>query len=80
MDGVVEARTGRVQSVDRAAGLLRAVAAAAPSGAHVAGLAEQCGLNRATAWRLLATLEDNGLVERDPGTGRYVLGLSLIHI
>ena len=66
-------RTGRVQSVDRAAALLRAVADTAPAGVPVADLAVATGLNRATAWRLLATLEDNGLVERDP-TGRYVLG------
>ena len=27
-----------------------------------------CGINRSTAWRLLATLEAHGLVERDPVT------------
>ena len=73
----IEQRSGRVQSVDRAAALLRAVARAAPSGAPVAELAQECGLNRATAWRLLATLEDNGLVERDPAGSRYVLGLGV---
>ncbi|HET7901887.1 MAG TPA: IclR family transcriptional regulator [Candidatus Nanopelagicales bacterium] len=73
-------RSGRVQSVDRAAALLRAVARSAPAGAPVAELALQCGLNRATAWRLLATLEDNGLVEREPGTGRYVLGLGIARL
>jgi len=66
-------RAGRVQSVDRAAALLRAVADAAPEGAPVAVLATATGLNRATAWRLLATLEDNGLLERDSAS-RYVLG------
>ena len=66
-------RAGRVQSVDRAAALLRAVADAAPDGAPVAVLAAATGLNRATAWRLLATLEDNGLLERDSAS-RYVLG------
>ncbi len=73
----VEPRTGRVQSIDRAAALLRAVAAAAPAGAPVAALAAATGINRATAWRLLATLEDNALVEREPGSGRYVLGLGV---
>ena len=67
-------RTGRVQSVDRAAALLRAVAAAAPQGTTVAALATEVGLNRATAWRLLATLEVNGLVERDAVTGAYLIG------
>jgi DNA-binding IclR family transcriptional regulator len=66
-------RTGRVQSIDRAAALLRAVAQAGPDGAPVAVLATATGLNRATAWRLLATLEDNGLLERDSAS-RYVLG------
>lgn len=75
-----EGRAGRVQSVDRAAALLRAVAHAAPLGAPVADLAAACGLNRATAWRLLATLEDNDLVERDPATGRYVLGLGVTRL
>ncbi len=75
-----EPRTGRVQSVDRAADLLRAVAAAAPHGGTVADLAQACGLNRATAWRLLATLEHHDLVEREPGTGRYVLGLGIARL
>jgi len=52
----------------------------APLGAHVAALATSCGLNRATAWRLLATLEDNGLVERDADTGRYVLGIGVTRL
>ncbi len=73
-------RSGRVQSVDRAAALLRAVGRSAPAGAPVAELALECGLNRATAWRLLATLEDNGLVEREPGSGRYVLGLGVARL
>jgi DNA-binding IclR family transcriptional regulator len=75
-----EPRSGRVQSVDRACALLRAVGRAAPTGAPVADLALECGLNRATAWRLLATLEDNALVEREPGTGRYVLGLGVTRL
>ena len=77
MTGSTEPRAGRVQSVDRAAALLRAVAAAAPRGATAATLALECQLNRATAWRLLATLEDNGLVERESEGSRYVLGLGV---
>ena len=73
-------RTGRVQSVDRAVALLQAVAGAAPLGGSVALLAQEVGLNRATAWRLLATLEDNGLVERDPGSGRYLVGPTVTHL
>lgn len=72
-------RTGRVQSVDRAAALLRAVADHSPEGAPVATLAAATGLNRATAWRLLATLEDNGLLERD-AANRYVLGAGIARL
>ncbi|MGH3098304.1 MAG: IclR family transcriptional regulator [Streptosporangiales bacterium] len=65
---------GRVQSVERAVALLEAAAEAPPPGRPGAELATACGLNRATAWRLLATLEDHGLVERDPVTNRYAVG------
>ena len=57
-------RTPRVQSVDRAMLLLRAVADAAPEDSTAARLAEACGLNRATAWRLLQTLEAHAVVLR----------------
>src|SRR5262249_28095105 len=65
---------GRVQSVDRAFALLDAIAAGSPRGSTVAELALACGINRATAWRLLATLEGRGLVDRDPATSRYQIG------
>src|SRR6476660_2929758 len=56
------AATG-VQSVDRALRLLKAVAASgAPSSAQE--LAQRCGVNRSTAWRLLATPEDHDALAR----------------
>jgi DNA-binding IclR family transcriptional regulator len=64
----------RVQSVARAAELLKALA----TPATVFELADRTGLNRSTAWRILATLEDEGLVERDPATGRYAVGYALV--
>jgi len=69
-------RAQRIQAVDRAVQLLRAVAAAdtAPTAAE---LAQQSGVNRSTAWRLLATLEDHGLVERDSGQG-YSIGYGAV--
>ena len=81
-DGVTPARaqTGRVQSVDRALNLLDAVASASSRGETAAELAAKCDINRATAWRLLVTLEDHGLVERDPSTNRYKVGLALIRM
>jgi DNA-binding IclR family transcriptional regulator len=72
--------SGRVQAVDRAARLLAAVAAASPRGDTLAAVAARVGLNRATAWRLLSTLEANGLVDRDPGTNRYLLGFAVVRM
>jgi DNA-binding IclR family transcriptional regulator len=71
---------GLVQSVDRALQLLNGVAAAGPRGETVTMLAEGCGINRATAWRLLGTLEAHNLVERDPSTNRYQIGFALIRM
>ncbi len=69
--------TGRVQSLDRAVALVHAVADSAPQGETAATLAQRCGLNRATAWRLLATLEHHGVLERDPASNRYTIGLAV---
>jgi DNA-binding IclR family transcriptional regulator len=53
--------------------LLKAVAEA--GGAHtLAAIARRCDLNRATAWRLLVTLEAHGMVTRDPRDGSYTIG------
>ena len=43
-------------------------------------LAARCDINRATAWRLLGTLEAHSLVERDPATNRYRIGLAMIRM
>ena len=72
-------RSRTIQSVDRAAVLLKAIADS-PSPPTVVELAERCGLNRSTAWRLLATLDAHGLVERDPVTQRYGVGYALLRI
>lgn len=66
--------SGRIQALDRAIALLESVAAASPTGLPAAELADACGLNRATAWRLLATLEHHALIERDPASNRYAVG------
>ncbi|GAB3895439.1 IclR family transcriptional regulator [Kibdelosporangium lantanae] len=71
------ATSGRVQSLERAISLLHAVAESSPEGESVANLAVRCGLNRATAWRLLSTLELHSLVERDPATNRYAIGFAI---
>jgi DNA-binding IclR family transcriptional regulator len=73
-------RASRVQSVDRAALLLQAVAAADGADATAPSLAKQCGLNRATAWRILSTLETHGLVGCDRTTGRWSVGEALMDL
>jgi DNA-binding IclR family transcriptional regulator len=73
-------RSGRVQSVDRAVALLRAVAAASGAGATVTELAATCELNRATAWRILMTLESQGMVIADRPTGRYRIGFGVVEL
>jgi DNA-binding IclR family transcriptional regulator len=73
MNAVTEGNAGGVQSVQRAAALLEAIASE-PEPRTAPELAGRCGLNRSTAWRILATLEDVGLVGRDPQTQRYAIG------
>jgi IclR family acetate operon transcriptional repressor len=69
----------RIQSVDRAMELLKQVAHARTPQA-VGDLAAATGLNRSTAWRLLITLEDHGMVDRDPLTQGYVPGYELLRL
>ncbi len=66
--------------MDRAVDLLLAVAAAHPEAATAPALARTCGLNRATAWRLLKTLQVRGLVTVDESTGRYSIGLTAMEL
>jgi DNA-binding IclR family transcriptional regulator len=72
-------RPKTIQSVDRAAMLLKAIADARQR-PTVIELAEGCELNRSTVWRLLYTLERHGLVERDAVTQRYGVGYGLLGI
>ena len=72
--------SSRVQSVERAVWLLRAVAAAGTTGSATAALGEACGLNRATAWRILTTLEAHELVVSDRASGHWSLGPGLVDI
>jgi DNA-binding IclR family transcriptional regulator len=69
----------RIQSIDRAVELLEAIAGA-PEPETAPALADRCRLNRSTAWRILATLEHHGLVERDPESNRYSLGFAVLRL
>jgi len=72
-------RPRTIQSVDRAAALIKAIADSRQP-PTVLELAAACGLNRSTAWRLLATLDAHGLVDRDPVSQRYSLGYAFLRI
>lgn len=75
MNGEI-APAGPIQSVDRALRMLNVIASSAEplSGSEVA---ERAGINRSTAWKLLATLEEHRLVERDRA-GRYLVGVGVL--
>jgi IclR family acetate operon transcriptional repressor len=66
-------------SVERAVALLEALAAAdGPQGTNE--LARRTGINASTVSRVLATLREAGLVDREPGGQRWQLGLRLVHL
>jgi DNA-binding IclR family transcriptional regulator len=68
------------RSVQRVTALLKALAAD-PGGMGLADLAAAASLPESTAWRLLATLIDEGLVERaSDGSGRYLMGLETFRL
>ena len=72
-DAVTGTGYQRIQAVDRAVVLLKAVANSTTP-PTVLELAQATGINRSTAWRLLRTLEYHGLLDRDAITQRYSLG------
>jgi DNA-binding IclR family transcriptional regulator len=72
-------RRSRIQSVDRAAEILKALAAG-PRRLGVSQLADQLRLSRPTVHGLLQTLQAHGFVEQDADSGKYQLGAGLLHL
>jgi DNA-binding IclR family transcriptional regulator len=71
-------RAPSIQVLDRAAGLMDAIAASE----HPVSLKVLCadtGLHPSTAFRILAALAEVGFVERD-AAGHYLLGRKLLHL
>jgi IclR family acetate operon transcriptional repressor len=66
------------QSVQKAISLLRAVAS--DGGASVSALSRTVGLPRATALRMIQTLEHEGFLLRVPDAGRLLLGPELLRL
>ncbi|WPG40111.1 IclR family transcriptional regulator [Variovorax sp. EBFNA2] len=63
------------QSIDRATALLRWIAAGHASGTALRELVQRTGLDRTTAWRIVSSLEQQGLVSKDADSGLYHLGI-----
>src|SRR3954451_15740578 len=67
------------QSVQKAIALLRATAESS-GGSSVSALARAAGLPRATALRLIRTMEQDGFLVRLPETDRVLLGPELVRL
>src|SRR4051795_10208755 len=72
-------RRGTIQSVDRAARILKALASG-PRRLGVSQLADQLGMTRPTVHGLLQTLQAHGFVEQDRDSDKYQLGAGLLHL
>ena len=71
-----ERRSASVQSVDRAVSVMEMLSRRGWSG--VTEVANALGIHKSTAYRLLTTLRDRGLVEQDAATEKYRLGFGLV--
>src|SRR5919107_1236877 len=69
-------RSSSVQSVDRAISVLDLLSRRGRSG--VTEVATELDIHKSTAYRLLTTLRDRGLVEQDAATEKYRLGFGLV--
>ncbi|MBA3423111.1 MAG: IclR family transcriptional regulator [Rubrobacter sp.] len=69
-------RSPSVQSVDRAVSVMELLARRGWSG--VTEVANDLGIHKSTAYRLLTTLRDRGLVEQDAATEKYRLGFGMV--
>ena len=67
-------RTQGAQSVRRAVAVLRILARGQERGVRLADIVDESGLTRPTAHRLLRVLLEEGAVEQDSGSRRYMIG------
>lgn len=74
--GVAGGSSGTVQSVDRALRVLKLLSRRGRLG--VTEVAVELGIHKSNAHRMLATLGEHGLVERDQDTDKYRLGFGLV--
>ncbi len=69
---------GGVQSVDRALRILGVLARLGDAG--VTEMADELGVHKSTAFRLVATLEAHDLVQQSGDRGKYRLGMGLVRL
>jgi DNA-binding IclR family transcriptional regulator len=67
-----------VQSVERALAILDILARAGEAG--VTAIANELGVHKSTAFRLVTTLERGGLVEQSEDRGKYRLGMGVLRL
>jgi DNA-binding IclR family transcriptional regulator len=70
---------GRIQSIERAAAILRLLSGRSRR-LGVVEMAGELGLSKGTVHGLLRTLQHVGFVEQDPESGKYQLGAALLHM
>ena len=70
---------GRIQSIERAAAILRLLSGRSRQ-IGVVDLAEELQLPKGTVHGILRTLQHVGFVEQDPQSGKYRLGAALLHM
>ena len=70
---------GNIQSIERAAAILRLLSGRTRR-LGVVDLAGELGLSKGTVHGLLRTLQHVGFVEQDAETGKYQLGAALLHM
>lgn len=68
-----------VRAVERALDVLMCFNQQTPE-LSMTEIADQIGIHKSTVHRLLATLEKNRFVQRDPATGAYRLGIRLLQM
>ncbi|WP_173883268.1 IclR family transcriptional regulator [Streptomyces pharetrae] len=69
---------GAVQSVDRAVSVLEILARSGEAG--VTEIADELGVHKSTAFRLLGVLENRGLVAQAKDRGKYCLGAGVLRL
>ena len=82
-NGILESGTqqpapGTAQSVDRAITVLEILAHAGEAG--VTDIAAELGVHKSTAFRLVSSLEQRGLVEQHVDRGKYRLGVGILRL